>query len=85
MYRIVRTRKAEKDIELLKSSHLNNKAMALLEIIERNPYERPVEKLINLNNTYSKRINGKHRLVYEVFEDIKTIKVISLWGHYDDN
>lgn len=86
MYNIVYTKKAINDISKLKSVKLDKKAKALIEIIKENPYKTPptYEKLMgDLTGAYSRRINIKHRLVYEVLEEEKTVKIISLWTHYD--
>jgi Txe/YoeB family toxin of toxin-antitoxin system len=71
----------------LKRCGLKEKAEELLDVIGANPYTTPppFEKLEGYDNVYSRRINIKHRLVYQVLKDEMTIKVISLWGHYDDN
>jgi len=86
MYSIVYTKKAVGDIPNLKSAKLDNKAKALIELIRTDPYKTPpsYEKLQgDLKGAYSRRINIKHRLVYEVYEEDKIIKIISLWSHYD--
>ena len=86
MYRIVYTKTAAQDIQKLKAAHLDQKARALIEVIRNNPYQAPTcyEKLVgNLKGLYSRRINIQHRLVYEIFEEEKTIKIISLWTHYE--
>lgn len=86
MYRIVYTRTASKDISKLKAAHLDGKARELIEVIRQNPYQTPpeYEKLVgDLKGLYSRRMNSQHRLVYEIFEDEKTIKIISLWSHYE--
>ena len=86
MYSIVYTKKAVGDIVNLKSAKLDNKAKALIELIKNDPYKTPpsYEKLQgNLKGAYSRRINIKHRLVYEVYEEGKIIKIISLWNHYE--
>lgn len=86
MYNIVYTKKAINDIPKLKSVKLDKKARALIEIIKENPYKTPpsYEKLMgDLTGAYSRRINIKHRLVYEVLEEEKTVKIISLWTHYE--
>jgi len=86
MYNIVYTKKAINDIPKLKSVKLDKKAKALIEIIKENPYKTPptYEKLMgDLTGAYSRRINIKHRLVYEVLEEEKTVKIISLWTHYE--
>lgn len=86
MYKIVYTKTAAKDIPKLKAAHLDGKAKALIDLIKENPYQTPptYEKLVgDLNGLYSRRINIQHRLVYEVFEAEKIVKVISLWSHYE--
>ncbi len=85
MYQIVYTKAAVKDIPNLKSAHLDGKAQELIDIIRENPFQTPpsYEKLVgDLKGLFSRRINQQHRLVYEVFEEEKTIKIISLWSHY---
>ena len=70
----------------MKAAHLADKAKALVDIIKQNPYQTPpsYEKLLGeLKGLYSRRINIKHRLIYEVFEEERTIKIISLWSHYE--
>ena len=86
MYKIVYTKTAAKDIPKLKAAHLDAKAKALIDVIRENPYQAPpsYEKLVgDLQGLYSRRINIQHRLVYQVFEEEKTIKIVSLWTHYE--
>jgi len=86
MYSIVYTKKSINDIPKLKDAKLENKAKALIDLIRDNPYQTPpsYEKLLgDLQGVYSRRINIKHRLVYEVYEDARVVKIISLWSHYD--
>mgnify|MGYP005820664241 CR=1 FL=1 len=86
MYKIVYTKQAIKDIPKLKSANLDKKALALIEILKDNPFQTPppYEKLIGeFQGFFSRRINVKHRLVYQVYENEKTIKIISLWTHYE--
>ncbi len=86
VYTIVYTKKAAADIPKLKAVKLDKKAKALIEVIRENPCKipPPYEKLVgNLQGAYSRRINIKHRLVYEVLEKEQTVKVISLWTHYE--
>ena len=80
------TKQAQKDARKLASSGLKDKAQELLKIVERNPYQNPppYEKLIgDLAGAYSRRINIQHRLVYQVLEEDKAIKVLRLWTHYE--
>ena len=86
MYSIVYTKKATEDIPKLKSVKLDKKAKTLIDLIKENPYQTPppYEKLQgDLQGAYSRRINIKHRLVYEVLEEKKIVKIISLWTHYE--
>lgn len=86
MYKVVYTKTAVKDVPKLKSVHLDLKAKALIDVIRENPYQTPpsYEKLTgDLQGLYSRRINLQHRLVYQVYEDEKVIKIISLWTHYE--
>lgn len=85
-YKISYSKKALKDITLLKSAHLDKKAKQLIEILKQNPYQNPppYEKLTgNLQGLYSRRINLQHRLVYDVRED--NVLIFSMWTHYGDN
>ena len=57
----------------------------LLEIVIENPYQTPppYEKLVgDLSRAYSRRINIQHRLVYQILEDEKIVKVLRLWTYY---
>ena len=86
MWKLYFTRQAQKDAKKLASSSLRNKAEELLQIISENPYQNPppYERLVgDLAGAYSRRINIQHRLVYEVLEPEKSIKVLRLWTHYD--
>lgn len=85
-YEIVYTKRAVKDIPNLKSSKLDEKAKALIEVLKSNPFQNPppYEKLVgDLQGAYSRRINSKHRLVYQVYEKEQTVKVLSMWSHYE--
>ena len=86
MYKIVYTKKAAADIQKLKAANLDKKAKALIDVIRNNPYQTPprYEKLIgDCQGAYSRRINSRHRLVYEVIETEQTVKIISMWTHYE--
>lgn len=85
-WRIVFTKQAAKDARKLSSAGLKPKAENLLSILEQDPFESPppFEKLIgDLSGTYSRRINIQHRLVYQVLEEEKTVKIIRMWTHYE--
>ena len=85
-YHIVYTKTAVKDIPKLKAAHLDAKVKALIDLLRDDPYQTPpaYEKLVGaLSGAYSRRIDWQHRLVYEVCEAEKTVKIISLWSHYE--
>lgn len=85
-WQLVYTKQAQKDAKKLSSSGLKDKAKNLLEIVSVNPYQNPppYEKLVgDLSGAYSRRINIQHRLVYQVIEDEKTVKVLRMWTHYE--
>lgn len=85
-WKVVYTKQAQKDARKLASSGLKSKAQVLISIIEQDPYTTPpsFEKLIgDLSGAYSRRINIQHRLVYQVYEDAKIVKVLRLWSHYE--
>jgi toxin YoeB len=85
-WKVVYTKQAQKDARKLTSSGLKSKAQDLISIIEQEPYTNPpsFEKLIgDLSGAYSRRINIQHRLVYQVYEEERTVKVLRLWSHYE--
>jgi Txe/YoeB family toxin of toxin-antitoxin system len=85
-WRLVYTRQAQRDAKKLAASGLRPKAEALLEILARNPFQDPppFEKLLgDLVGAYSRRINIRHRLVYQVLPETKTVKIIRMWTHYE--
>ncbi|WP_018950658.1 Txe/YoeB family addiction module toxin [Thioalkalivibrio sp. ALMg11] len=85
-WKLVYTRQAQKDAKKLAASGLKPKAQDLLTLIAQDPYRKPppFENLVgDLSGAYSRRINIQHRLVYQVLEDEKVVKVIRLWSHYE--
>ena len=77
---------ALKDAKKLSAAGLRDKAQALLDILEIDPFQNPppYEKLVgDLRGAYSRRINIQHRLVYEVFRKEKTVRVLRMWAHYE--
>ncbi|MBR2208401.1 MAG: Txe/YoeB family addiction module toxin [Synergistaceae bacterium] len=86
MYKIVYSHTAQKDIEKLKSAHLDKKTKTLIDMLKENPFKSPpiFEKLSgDLKGAFSRKINAQHRIVYQVFEDEHIVKIISLWTHYE--
>ena len=85
-WKLVYTKQAGKDAKKVSNSGLKNKVKELLDIIQNDPYQNPpkYEKLIaDLNRAYSRRINIQHRLVYEILDDRKIVKIIRMWTHYE--
>lgn len=85
-WRIVFTKQAQKDAKKVAESGLRKRAQALLDILVDDPFRSPppFEKLVgDLAGAYSRRINIQHRLVYQVLEDVRTVKVLRMWTHYE--
>ena len=85
MWTLYYTKQAQKDARKLGSSGLKAKAQELLAIIEGDPWQNPppFEKLVgDLTGAYSRRINIQHRLVYQVLEAERAVKILRLWTHY---
>lgn len=85
-WRLVFTIQAQKDAKKIAQSGLKTQAIKLLEILQNNPYQNPppYEKLVgDLTGAFSRRINIQHRLIYQILDDIKTVKVIRMWTHYE--
>ena len=85
-WQIVFTGQARRDAKKLARSGLRPQAERLLEVLRKNPYspKPPYEKVVgDFAGAYSRRIDIQHRLAYQVLDDIKTVKVIRLWTHYE--
>ena len=85
-WRLVYTKQTQKDAGKLASSGLKPKAQELLAILADDPFQKPppFEKLVgDLAGAYSRRINIQHRLVYQVLEEDRIVKVLRLWSHYE--
>ena len=85
-WKIVYTKQAQKDAKKITQSGLKNKAKILLDIIKEDPLQNPpsYEKLVgDLAGAYSRRINIQHRLVYQLYEKEKIVKIIRMWTHYE--
>lgn len=85
-WQIVYTAQARKDAKKVSATGLRLKVEALLEILREDPFRSPppFEKLVgDLAGAYSRRITIQHRLVYQVIEDARTVKVIRMWTHYE--
>ena len=85
-WQLVFARHAQKDAQKLAAAGLKEKAQTLLEVVRENPFQNPPpdEKLVgDLAGAYSRRINIQHRLVYQVLEAERVVKVLRLWSHYE--
>lgn len=86
-YKVIYSKQALKDAKKLSSASLDKKAKELIALIEKNPFQKPppYEKLVgNLSGSFSRRINIKHRIVYEVLEEEKLIRISRMWTHYGE-
>jgi len=85
-WRLVYTKQAQKDAKKLSAAGLRPRAQRLLDLLAENPFKTPprFEKLLgDMTGSYSRRINIQHRLVYQVIEDKKVVKIIRMWTHYE--
>jgi len=85
-WRLVYTKAAQKDAKLLAAAGLKPKAQKLLAMLEHDPFTTPprFETLVgDLRGAYSRRINIQHRLVYQVLEQERVVKVLRMWSHYE--
>lgn len=86
MYQIVYRKQALRDKKKIEASHLEKKVKELIAMVKQNPFQKPppFEKLVgDLEGSYSRRINIQHRLVYQVYEEEKIVKVLRMWTHYE--
>lgn len=86
-YKILFSKLAQKDAKKLTRAKLGLKAKELIEILKKDPFQNPppYEKLVgNLTGAYSRRINIKHRVVYEVREGDKIVRILRMWSHYGE-
>ena len=85
-WKIVYTKQAQKDARKIATSGLKNRVQNILSILKENPFQSPprYEKLVeDLEGAYSRRINIKHRLVYQVYKEEGVVKIIRMWTHYE--
>jgi toxin YoeB len=86
MYKLVFTKQAQKDAKKLSASNLKKKAKEILGILQSEPFcdYPPYEKLIgDLTGSFSRRVNIEHRIVYQVIEEEKIVKIIRMWTQYE--
>jgi toxin YoeB len=85
-WRLVFTRQAKKDAKKIAQSGLKPQTSRLLDLLREDPFQSPppYEKLVgDLSGACSRRINIQHRLIYQILDDIKTVKIIRMWTHYE--
>jgi toxin YoeB len=84
MWEVVLSKQAARDAKKISASGLKQKVQKLIEVLQENPYDPPYEKLVgNMQGYYSRRINIQHRLVYQIFDEQKVIKILRMWSHYE--
>jgi toxin YoeB len=84
MWEVVLSKQAARDVKKISASGLKQKVQTLIEVLQENPYDPPYEKLVgNMQGYYSRRINIWHRLVYQIFDEQKVIKILRMWSHYE--
>ena len=86
-YRIVYAKQAQKDAKKISRSNLKERALELIGILKEDPFRKPpeYEALVgDLFGAYSRRINIQHRLIYQVYEEEKVVKILRMWTHYGD-
>ena len=85
-WRVVYTRHAQKDAKKIAQSNLKKRVLELISVLEQDPYQNPpqYEKLVgDLEGAFSRRINIQHRLVYQVLDEERVVKVLRMWTHYE--
>ncbi|NER84551.1 MAG: Txe/YoeB family addiction module toxin [Leptolyngbya sp. SIO1D8] len=83
-WKVVLSKQAAKDAKKIAASGLKSKAQKLLETLQDNSYTPPYEKLVgDMQGYYSRRINIQHRLVYQIFDEQKAVKILRMWSHYE--
>jgi len=85
-WKMIYTKQAQKDAHKLKQAGLKDKALDLLKILQSNPLQTPppFEILVgDLSGAYSRRINIQHRIIYQIYKERKTIKIVRMWTHYE--
>jgi Txe/YoeB family toxin of toxin-antitoxin system len=86
-YRVVYAKQAQKDAKKIARSNLKEKALELIDLLQKDPFRKPpeYEALVgDLSRAYSRRLNIQHRLIYQVYEEEKVVKVLRMWTHYGD-
>jgi toxin YoeB len=86
MWQLVFTKQVQKDAKKIAQSGLKPNAERLMQILREDPYRSPLpyEKLLgDLSGVFSRRINLQHRLVYQILNELKTVKIICMWSHYE--
>jgi Txe/YoeB family toxin of toxin-antitoxin system len=86
VYKIIYSSQAQRDAKKASKSGIKSNIQKIIEILQNNPHQSPppFEKLLgDLSGSYSRRINMQHRLVYQIYEEEKIVKIIRMWTHYE--
>lgn len=89
MYTLIFAPRALEDFEKIKKSGDQarlKKLRAILEELREHPLTgigNP-ERLRYKENTYSRRLSGRDRVVYSVHEMVVEVNILQMLGHYDD-
>ncbi|QUY43276.1 Txe/YoeB family addiction module toxin [Acaryochloris marina] len=84
MWTVVLSKQAAKDAKKVSASDLKPKVQKLIAVLQSDPYTLPYEKLVgDMQGYYSRRINIQHRLVYQIFDEQKVIKILRMWSRYE--
>ena len=84
IWQVVLSKQATKDTKKISASGLKQNVQKIVAILQDNPYTPSYEKLVGgMQGYYSRRINIQHRLVYQIFDQQKTVKILRMWSHYE--
>ena len=88
-YSLIFAPRALEDFERIKKSGDQARLKKLRTILEE-LQEHPLtgignpERLRYKENTYSRRLSGKDRIVYSIHEDVVEVNILQMLGHYED-
>jgi Txe/YoeB family toxin of toxin-antitoxin system len=85
-WKLVYTKQAQKDAKKISTANLKDKTIEVLNVLEENPFKSPppYEKLVgDLTGAYSRRINIQHRIIYQIYQKERIVKIIRMWTHYE--
>ena len=79
-------KQALKDAKKINAAESRQKAEKIISILEKKPLQNPppYEKLVgDLTGAYLRRINIRQRIIYQIYKELKIVKVIRMWTHYE--